>query len=224
MIIKKEGWILEFVEIKSLPKIIFAHSYQAENYRKQFDISHSILEITYLLEGSIEFAVGEKKITLHKGDVLCALRSAPAMVEAKHPHHHHTVAAKVDWAFSKDPQNLHLPLITPASGNSAKICRIIDDFVHNHLLYKSQPAVGAWKFMELLCAIDRANRKKENSNLLGEALYATRAKEYIQNNIRSNISQASIAKELGIGEAKVKVTLHRLREQLKLRLEACDLL
>ena len=33
-----------------------------------------------------------------------------------------------------------------------------------------------------------------------------------------------IAKELGIGEAKVKVTLHRLREQLKLRLEACDLL
>ena len=33
-----------------------------------------------------------------------------------------------------------------------------------------------------------------------------------------------IAKEMGIGEAKVKVTLHRLREQLKLRLEACDLL
>ena len=33
-----------------------------------------------------------------------------------------------------------------------------------------------------------------------------------------------IAKEMGIGEAKVKVTLHRLREQLKQRLEACDLL
>ena len=33
-----------------------------------------------------------------------------------------------------------------------------------------------------------------------------------------------IAKETGASEAKVKVTLHRLREQLKLRLEACDLL
>ena len=33
-----------------------------------------------------------------------------------------------------------------------------------------------------------------------------------------------IAKEMGIGETKVKVTLHRLREQLKQRLEACDLL
>ena len=33
-----------------------------------------------------------------------------------------------------------------------------------------------------------------------------------------------IAKEMGIGEAKAKVTLHRLREQLKIRLEACDLL
>ena len=33
-----------------------------------------------------------------------------------------------------------------------------------------------------------------------------------------------IAKEMGIGEAKVKVTLHRLREELKQRLEACDLL
>ncbi|MBO5930802.1 MAG: sigma-70 family RNA polymerase sigma factor [Clostridia bacterium] len=33
-----------------------------------------------------------------------------------------------------------------------------------------------------------------------------------------------IAKEIGVSEAKVKVVLHRLREQLKLRLEACDLL
>ena len=33
-----------------------------------------------------------------------------------------------------------------------------------------------------------------------------------------------IARELGIGEGKVKVVLHRLREQLKQRLEACDLL
>ena len=33
-----------------------------------------------------------------------------------------------------------------------------------------------------------------------------------------------IAKEVGIGEANVKVVLHRLRQQLKSRLEACDLL
>ena len=33
-----------------------------------------------------------------------------------------------------------------------------------------------------------------------------------------------IAAEMGIGEGKVKVTLHRLREQLKIRLEASDLL
>lgn len=33
-----------------------------------------------------------------------------------------------------------------------------------------------------------------------------------------------IARETRISEAKVKVTLHRLREQLKQRLEACDLL
>ena len=33
-----------------------------------------------------------------------------------------------------------------------------------------------------------------------------------------------IAQEIGVSEAKVKVVLHRLREQLKIRLEACDLL
>ena len=33
-----------------------------------------------------------------------------------------------------------------------------------------------------------------------------------------------IAKEIGVSEANVKVILHRLREQLKQRLEACDLL
>lgn len=37
-------------------------------------------------------------------------------------------------------------------------------------------------------------------------------------------STSTIASEMGVGEAKVKVTLHRLREQLKTRLEACDLL
>ncbi len=33
-----------------------------------------------------------------------------------------------------------------------------------------------------------------------------------------------IAKEIGVSEANVKIVLHRLREQLKRRLEACDLL
>ena len=37
-------------------------------------------------------------------------------------------------------------------------------------------------------------------------------------------STSTIASEMGVGEAKVKVVLHRLREQLKTRLEACDLL
>ena len=37
-------------------------------------------------------------------------------------------------------------------------------------------------------------------------------------------SVTQIAQEIGVGEAKVKVVLHRLREQLKIRLEACDLL
>ena len=37
-------------------------------------------------------------------------------------------------------------------------------------------------------------------------------------------STEKIAAEMGIGEGKVKVTLHRLREQLKIRLEASDLL
>ena len=34
----------------------------------------------------------------------------------------------------------------------------------------------------------------------------------------------TIAQEIGVSEANVKIVLHRLREQLKLRLEACDLL
>ena len=34
----------------------------------------------------------------------------------------------------------------------------------------------------------------------------------------------TIAQEVGVSEANVKIVLHRLREQLKQRLEACDLL
>ena len=58
--------------------------------------------------------------------------------------------------------------------------------------------MGAAKFLELLCAIDRCNRTAQNKNLPSELLYTERAKDYIQRNINTSITQNAVAAHLGI--------------------------
>ena len=49
---------------------------------------------------------------------------------------------------------------------------------NNQIDYKESKARGAYKCLELLCAIDRCNRKRQRSNLPGEQMYVERAKRW----------------------------------------------
>ena len=190
---------MNFVEILSLPTILFSHFYKADTYKNRFSVRDNFVEISYVADGSFELEVGNEKHFVNKGDVVCLLHNAETVLSVKDFHCHHTVGALVDWSFSTDEQNsLLLPTVTHAENNTEDICHIIDDFVHNQILYKTSKALGATKFLELLCAIDKCNRKSQNLNMPGELLYTNRAKNYIQKNIHTCITQSSIAEHLGI--------------------------
>ena len=186
------------VEITSLPDILFSHIYKTDTYRNSFSVRKNYLEISYIADGSFEVVLDNEKFCAGKGDVICFLHHKKTFVMADGFHLHHTVGARVEWEFSNSERGLFLPMITPAETGNANICRLIDDFVHNQVIYKESKTLGATKFLELLCAIDKCNRNAQSNNLPSELLYAQRAKDYIQRNIHTCITQNSVASYLGI--------------------------
>ncbi len=189
---------MSYIELLSLPHVLFAHQYQAENYHIQFNISNHTIEITYITEGSFIYTREEKSFPVKKGDVLCTLRDKKTAVLAEGFHQHRTVVAEVSRAFTQDPQALHLPAYTPAEYHTETICRLIDELVYHEFQYKTAKEQGAAKFLELLCAIDQCNRKYQQSDLPGDRLYAERAKRYVRENIHQTITQKAIANHLGV--------------------------
>ena len=186
------------IEITSLPHILFSHIYKAEHYHNRFSVRENFVEVAYLEEGSSVLNVGNDKYFAQKGDVICFLHDAETTVSAKEFHCHHTVGVSVDWKISSDEQGLLLPIITPKENHTTDICLLIDDFVHNQMVYQTSKALSAAKFLELLCAIDKCNRKAQNKSLPSELLYVKRAKDYIRQNITTCITQSSVAEYLGI--------------------------
>ena len=95
---------MNFIEISSLPKILFSHIYKADAYQNHFSVRDNFLEISYIADGSFELEVGNKKYCAKKGDVICFLHNAETILSAKNFHCHHTVGATVNWNVSTDEQ------------------------------------------------------------------------------------------------------------------------
>ena len=190
---------MRFIEVSSLPRILFSHIYKAGTYQNHFSARDNFLEISYIAEGRVNLKVGDKEAFAKKGDVICFLNHAETVVSTNEFHCHHTVGVSLQWNFSNDKQSaLLLPAVTPAESSTSDIYHLIDDCIHNQMLYKDSKVLGAAKFLELLCAIDKCNRRSQNLALTGELMYTKQAKNYIQNNIRTSITQSSIANYLGI--------------------------
>ena len=189
---------MDNIEITSLPSILFSHIYQAENYRNSFPVRENFLEIFYIAEGMIELEVGKEKHFVKKGDVVCLFHNEKTSIFANAFHSHHTVGISAEWKFSSDDQELLLPVVTPEKNNTSSICLLIDDFVHNQLAYKASKTLGATKALELLCEIDKCNRKAQNKGHPGELRYTEKAKDYIHKNIHTSLTQEAIAQHLGI--------------------------
>ena len=190
---------MRFFEMDSMPRIMFAHVYGADSYYNRFSPREKVMEVTLVTRGELYIDLDDKKLVVHEGDIICSPFDSTSVVSSDRPHEHHTVGASVAWrAVENTAGGLCLPLVTRSSPNLKRAENVIDQIISDPLTFKDSPTRGAAKFLELLCEIDRCNRKSRELILPGEALYAQRAKKYIQEHIREPICQSEVAKYLSI--------------------------
>ena len=184
------------IEINSLPQIQFAHIYRAERYSCVFPQTENTMEITYIAEGELSCEINGKGYTARKGDVICLLHTGETRVWAEKPHCHHTVGVKVEWSAAAAA--LLIPVVLSTGEERAEIAGGIDGIIRHLEEYKACIAKGSAAVLNILCAVDRCGRREDNAALSGEAVYAARAKRYVQQHVHEPITQRKIAAHLGI--------------------------
>ena len=190
---------MRFFEIDTMPRVMFAHVFGADSYYNRFTPKEDVMEVTLVTSGELHIELGEQIFVAHSGDLLCSPFDLTSVVSSDTPHEHHTVGATLSWREVENTAGgLCLPLITRANPSLKRAENIIEQLINDPLLYKDSRTRGAAKFLELLCEIDRCNRKGRELILPSEALYTQKAKQYIQEHIREPICQSEIAKRLSI--------------------------
>ena len=190
--------VMKTFEIKTLPRVIFAHTYHAERYSNTFGIKETRMEVTYISEGSLQITRNGKEYRAQQGDLICLPYSPHEIkVNASEYHEHHTVQAELTW--EEDGVNgLYLPIVTPTQLHTKNARMLIDQLICNPLLFKDSSTKGATLFLSLLYEIDKCNRSTEKETLPSDVRYTMRAKEYVQQNLRLPITQKSVAEHLSI--------------------------
>ena len=187
------------VEFSSLPQVMFAHSFEADNYTNHIKKQTNRIELTYIRNGSFTSSTTEEEVVFSSGDLHLNLFDTNRTINAEEYHCHHTVSARIDMHLSSNMlQGLCLPLKTPASLVPNDVYRIIDDMIH---LANEQPidcSRSRAEFMTLLYLVDFCNRKAVNNHMSPSDYYITKAQEYISNHIHETITQRSVADYLGI--------------------------
>ena len=187
------------IEICGMPEFNFAHNFEAESYKNNFNYLNDRIEISYLVKGESVINCDGVNYHLNPGDITCNLFNKKMSVEAESYHCHHTVSAFVKYRYTDfDFEGLCLPCVVPHTKCDDEIKKIIDTFVYSQHIYINSPTRTANLFLNLLCKIDEASRLSGNfGSGKGEALIY-KAKKYISENINTPITQNEIAKFLGI--------------------------
>lgn len=196
----KNGGVLKMYrfQINSLPKINFAHIYNADKYTNNFRKSNSSIEITYISQGTMKITSKNNVIFLNKGDIFFNQYNEALKIESSDFHEHHTVCMMLDYVDAPDGEGLYLPIITRSASSLTSVYNAIDNIIINIIDYKENPVKGALKSLDLLCKLDECNRKLRDRSLPSAALYTQRAKEFLHKNIHAQITQKDVADHLGI--------------------------
>lgn len=185
---------LKTVELNSMPKLKFAHVYQADRYFHVFCKNQEYIEVCYIAEGKVFFEKNGKTFLAEKGDVVCCLLDSGVTVKTEEFHCHHTVSSMVKWEYSES--GLHLPVLTKASAKTKEIETMIDEYIYKPYLYENSITRSANLFINILCKIDFLNQ--DNTGKDGTFLLTERAKKYIHRYLHNPLTQTEIAEYLGI--------------------------
>ena len=186
-------------EICEMPRLNFAHTYDGDRYSNTFRTFGDHIEVTYIYDGELDIKVGNESFKACTGDVLCSTYDETLSVHANGYLCHHTVGIFARWEYAEnDTKGLCLPHLIKSGNDANEICELIDEMIFETYKYENSPTKTAGFLLNILCKIDEAGRKKENTYHSEASILAQRAKKYIRDNIHKSVTQSEIAKYLGI--------------------------
>ena len=154
------------IRITSLPVILFAHKFKAEEYHGAIKKHiNSKIEITVVTEGTLAIEQNGENHVLERGDVICNLFESKLTVDAKDPHSHHTVCFGVDFELTdiNEKNALVLPLVTHPAQSSTLLLHLIDEIIKSHTTNSENHMKHSGLFLQLLGELDNINRQSENN-------------------------------------------------------------
>ena len=210
------------VVLKTLPSVMFAHSYETDAYNISFKRNVNRLEFSYVEKGDVVKAFKNGGREFRKAPFVC---SEPYLDEitntSTEPHKHYTFCISSDIAATEITAQEVLLAKQDILSQNGYISAILSDCVYDKkfissaemlikkIIYKNSISTyseglsalaDVFKLLSLFTEYSfMLAQKEENSNISpSDTIYCDRAKKYIAKNIGRKIPVSDISKEVGI--------------------------
>lgn len=191
---------MNYFTIKSIPKICFAHVYNADSYDNLLPARTGRFEITYVAEGNLTLERNGETIHAKQHDIVLNLYTADTHVYATEHHRQHTVAFDADIEFCSDRSDgcLVVPDLSAFAEPGQSAAYLIDEIIRVFTTSSVPELRCAGLGLQLLAELNDVQRRRNMTITNGEATYVSKAKKYIAEHIHQPMEQRKIAKYLGI--------------------------
>lgn len=187
----------EYITVKSIPNISFAHIYNSGNYKNFLSAKTNFFEIGYLSAGKISFNKNGSERMLTQGSSYFFARKNSAKVFGSEVFEIHSIGIECDYKYLTD----EFATISPTETNH-DLTSAIDELIvmFNAERDKSQKIIS--KIFALVDLFNTAfGDNLGNADFGGEITYVNKAKIYIKDNFNKKITLNEVSKELHISPA-----------------------
>lgn len=181
---------MQYLTVRSLPEICFAHTFGADSYQNEFPPLPNTIEITYISEGCLRYISKGEDLTLKKGDIIINTFTRPLRVQAGEHHEHHTAGFHMQFSLSDTPDISSVPTVLTAPPD--RCLNLIDDIIRAYTIDADSSLKTAGLCLQLLYEMSASPDRH------GISLYVKKAKNYVFQHLHEPIRQADIADALGI--------------------------
>lgn len=189
----------------SLPEIGFAHHFYAESYHQTYGIHDNSFELVYVKSGKLAVLFEEKTYTVSAGGFFILCRHLPIQLYTLDdlPHSHCSIQLICDYTCSPvedrtgqfwDKPGLTLPFILPPCAFAETISKKMHHIISQlHANPQANAQSCAFAAMGILAQLHQHHRSTLYEILPSSALISARVKEYIDRDIRGDLTLAQLA-------------------------------
>lgn len=121
------------IKLRSMPEILFAHTFRTSDYKRESAVIRNIFEITYIVEGTIDFIRKNDNRTIYATQVHCDLYDQPYIAFINSMHQHSTVGLRMEYDFEVIDKNQVLELLKNSFSNKVVLpdTIIVPEFIED---------------------------------------------------------------------------------------------